>query len=59
MPKAGEYLHNPPKKMPDGDKKGSSLPQLAPYEAIGAPVLPTPAAVPASPRTLDLGHTPY
>lgn len=46
-----ERIPTPPlKKMPDGAKKTSSIPQIGvPAERIGAP----------APRTLDLGHSPY
>ena len=55
MPKAGENIpapKTPAKKMPDGKKTGA-----APLgESLGAPAL---SSTPASPRTLDLGRSPY
>jgi len=60
MPKAGEKIpapQGPAKKMPDGTKTMSVPPsQLQHAEPIAAPTLP---AAPASPRTLDLGRSPY
>jgi hypothetical protein len=54
MPKAAEQIpapSTPPKKMPGGDKKtGLYPPRVVPAEPIAAP---------ASPRPLDLGHSPY
>ena len=58
MPKVGETIpapKDPAKKLPDG-KKTTGAP-LAPLgEPLSAPSL---SSTPASPRTLDLGRSPY
>jgi hypothetical protein len=58
MPKAAEPLpapKDPAKKLPDGKKTGAA--PLAPQgEPLAAPAL---SSTPASPRTLDLGRSPY
>jgi len=65
MPKAGEQIpgpKTPPKKLPDGDKKTTTIPQLAPSDPLaspGLPAAPASSAAPASPRPLNLGQSPY